>query len=347
MRLCLRYEIRSDPKLGAPLADLYEAALEQCQWADAHGWHGVRLAEHHASDDGYIPSPLVLAAAIGARTRKLRIRIAVLILSLHDPVRIAEDAAVVDLISRGRLEIVAGAGYRKEEFALFGRDLRQRPRMMQQGIATIKAAWAGETVRRNGFSLRVTPRPLQRPGPMLLLGGSSEAAARRAARIADGWDSDRLVLAEVYRDECERNGKPIGVVAAPPLPCEWLHVTEDPERDLPVVGPYIAHEINVYGDWMGLRPGDHFPVGIFGTRPDALLRYPVVDLSELEQAEGVQILTPDQCLRFIRQHHAPDSELRFRPLAGGLSPAHGWSSLELFESAVLPTLIEEQLVTLP
>lgn len=347
MRLCLRYEVRSAPGLGAPLEDLYGAALEQCAWADGRGWHGVRLAEHHASEDGYLPSPLVLAGAIAARTQTLRIRVAVLVLSLHDPMRVAEDAAVVDLISRGRLEIVAAAGYRPEEFALFGKDLRNRPRLIEEGFATLRAAWSGERVERNGFSLHVTPRPLQRPGPPLLLGGSSEAAARRAARIADGWDSDRQVLGDAYRDECDRSGNPPGVIAVPPLPAEWLHVTLDPERDLQVVGPYIAHEINVYGQWLGLGPGDLFPTGIFGTREDAALAYPIVDVSDLQHAEGVKIVTPDECLAFIRRHHARESELRFRPLVGGLPPEHGWSSLELFAGEVLPTLLDEQLVTLP
>ena len=112
MQLSLKFDLRA-PAFGADPADLYAAALDMCAWADAAGFDCVRFLEHHGSDDRYCPSPLVMAAAAAARTRRVRIRVRALILPLHDPVRIAEDAAVVDVISRGRLELVIDADERQ------------------------------------------------------------------------------------------------------------------------------------------------------------------------------------------------------------------------------------------
>src|SRR6187397_1749408 len=122
MQLSLKFDLRA-PQWGTPAAELYAAAIDMCEWADDAGFDVVRFLEHHGSDDGYCPSPLVMAAAAAARTSRIRIRVRALILPLHDPLRIAEDAAVVDVISRGRLELVVAAGYVRSEFAMFGRSL--------------------------------------------------------------------------------------------------------------------------------------------------------------------------------------------------------------------------------
>ena len=92
VRLSLRYDMRA-PAFGPPVQALYAAALEQSEWAEGHGFESVNLTEHHGSDDGYCPSPLVLAAAIAGRTRSLRILVAALVLPLYDPIRLAEDLA--------------------------------------------------------------------------------------------------------------------------------------------------------------------------------------------------------------------------------------------------------------
>jgi alkanesulfonate monooxygenase SsuD/methylene tetrahydromethanopterin reductase-like flavin-dependent oxidoreductase (luciferase family) len=183
----LRYDMRA-PDFAAPVADLYTAALEQSEWADKHGFTFIRLNEHHGSADGYLPSPLIMAAAIATRTTRVRIRLTVLVLPLHDPVRVAEDAAVVDLISRGRLEIVVAGGYRSAEFATFGKRLEDRTRLVAEGVAALRAAWTGEPFEIEGRSAFVRPRPFSSSGIPILLGGSSEGAARRAARMADGFD---------------------------------------------------------------------------------------------------------------------------------------------------------------
>ncbi len=236
MQLSLKFDLRA-PAFGTDPADLYAAALDMCAWADAAGFDCVRFLEHHGSDDRYCPSPLVMAAAAAARSRRVRIRVRALILPLHDPVRIAEDAAVVDVISRGRLELVIAAGYVAAEFAMFGRRLADRPRLVEEGVEVLKQAWTGEPFAYQGRPAVVALRPHRRPRPPIVLGGSSPAAARRAARIADGFEPTSRPLYDVYTAECAR----LGIRPGPPPPLaprgQFLYVSEDPERLWRELGP--------------------------------------------------------------------------------------------------------------
>ncbi len=180
--LSLRYDLRA-PSFGPPADALYRAALEQCAWAEDHGFAMVTLSEHHGADDGYCPSPLVFAAAVAGRTRSLRILVAALVLPLYDPIRLAEDLAVLDLASGGRVDLVIGAGYRTEELAMFGRQMGERVALVEEGIAVLRAAWSGEEFEYRGRRVKVTPRPARPQGPALLMGGATPAAARRPR----GW----------------------------------------------------------------------------------------------------------------------------------------------------------------
>ncbi|HKA03474.1 MAG TPA: LLM class flavin-dependent oxidoreductase, partial [Acidimicrobiales bacterium] len=109
----LVYDMRA-PDFGTPAVELYRAAIEQCAWADQHGFYRVTLAEHHASDDGYLPSPIVLGSALAAVTQQMLIHLAVVLLPLYHPLRAAEDLAVLDLVSGGRLRLTVAGGYREE-----------------------------------------------------------------------------------------------------------------------------------------------------------------------------------------------------------------------------------------
>src|SRR5262249_55084866 len=139
------------------------------------------LSEHHGVDDGYLPAPLTLAAAIAGRTKNLRINIAAILVPLHDPVRLAEQLAVLDLLSGGRVGFVAGLGYRQEEFDMAGIDRKERGQLLDESVRVLRQAWTGEPFQWRGRTIRVTPKP-QSP-PMILIGGSTAGAARRAARL--------------------------------------------------------------------------------------------------------------------------------------------------------------------
>ncbi len=329
MDFSLRYDIRA-PEFGAPQADLYEACLDQCAWADQLGFDSVAVLEHHGSEDGYNPSPFALAAAIAARTRRVRIRLSALILPLHDPIRVAEDAAVVDQISRGRLELIIGAGYVGREFAMFGKDLGDRVRLQTEGVEVLKKAWTGEPFEYAGTTVTVTPRPYRRPRPPLVLGGSSAGAARRAARIADGFEATMPRYDEIYRQECERLGVTPPAPRPPGIPAMFVHIAEDPDAAWAKIAPHALHETNSYGEWLA------------GSGTSAM--YARIEDADALRASGIYlVLTPDELLDRARAL-GPTGTLNFHPLMGGLAPDLAWSSLELFEKRVLPGLREAGLV---
>ena len=136
---------------------------------------------------------------------------------------------MVDQISRGRLELIIGAGYVGREFAMFGKDLDDRVRLQTEGVEVLKQAWSGEPFEYRGSTIIVTPRPYRRPRPPLVLGGSSTGAARRAARIADGFEGTMPQFDAVYRAECERLGVEAPPARGPGLPAMFVHIAEDPE----------------------------------------------------------------------------------------------------------------------
>src|SRR5512139_2033331 len=145
----LRFDMRA-PESGPPAADLYRAALEMAEWGEQRGCLAVQVSEHHGSPDGYLPAPLVLAAAIAGRTRRVPIQVAALILPLHDPIELAEQMAVLDLASAGRVSYVLAAGYRAEEFAMFGRELGERGRRMDACLGALRRAFSGEPFELEG-----------------------------------------------------------------------------------------------------------------------------------------------------------------------------------------------------
>lgn len=318
----LKYDMRA-PQPGAPIEALYGAALEQIAWADRNGFGTLMLAEHHGNDDGYLPAPLMLAAAAAARTERMRIRVQALILPLHDPIRVAEDLAILDLISRGRAEVTVAGGYLASEFRMFGVALKDRGRLVEEGIEAMKKAWSGEHFVFRGREVHVTPRPLQRPHPPIILGGASEAAARRAARIACGFNPAMPELHAVYRAECERLGKAPGREER--MGPVFLHLAEDPDRAWARIAPHALHETNSYGRWMAESMGEK---AVYRESTDA---------AQLRASGAYAIVTPGECLQIARDL-GPGGRLAFHPLMGGMDPQLGWESLELLRTRVMPHL---------
>ncbi len=324
MRLTFRFDMRN-PGARVPGAALYAAMLEMCVWGDGLGFDEVYLCEHHGAEDGYLPSPITLGAAVAARTARIRIHLTALIVTLHHPLRIAEDLAVLDLLSNGRLTVTAGMGYRPHEFAMMSVDGTRKLKLYLRALETLKQAWTGEPFEFEGRSVRVTPRPVQPGGPPLLMGGSSEAAARRAARMGFGFKPGFPPHYEIYRQELQTLGRPV----PPPYPNQqpvFLHVTDDPDRDWPLVGPHALYAARSYAEWSTERAG--------GT---TLFNQALAGLGALRRDPMFQVVTPEQCLAFA-QSLEPNGELVFTPLIGGLEPALAWRSLRLFEREVLPAL---------
>jgi alkanesulfonate monooxygenase SsuD/methylene tetrahydromethanopterin reductase-like flavin-dependent oxidoreductase (luciferase family) len=228
------------------------AALEQVEWADGRGFDCVWVAEHHGADDGYCHAPLVLTAAFAARTRTMRIQTAVLLLPLYNPLRVAEDVAIIDQISGGRFDLGIGIGYRPAEFIMLGKNPARRPSLMEEGIRALRMAWTGEPFEYEGTTVCVTSRPCQSPHPPIIIGGASEVAAQRAARLGDGFipsiptvmGEAATALIQMYHDERARLGLDPGWVQTLDGPV-FCYVSDDPERAWETVKPYVAHDTGV------------------------------------------------------------------------------------------------------
>jgi probable F420-dependent oxidoreductase len=191
-----------------PLAEgspLYRDGITLAATAEAAGFDAFWVSEHHGFADSYLPSPLTLLAAIAARTERIRLATGVVIAPFAQPLRLAEDAAVVDQLSGGRLILGLGLGYADHEYRAFGVDRATRGAVLADLVAFLRTAWRGEEFDWDGpcwsaRGLRVTPRPLQDPLP-IWLGGYADSAVRRAARIGDGYllgRADDHIVAAVH-----------------------------------------------------------------------------------------------------------------------------------------------------
>ncbi len=323
IRLALRYDMRA-PAFGAPATELYPAAVEQCAIADAAGFQTVFLAEHHGADDGYCPSPMVLAAAILGRTKQMTVHFSALIAVLHNPLRLAEDLAVLDLVSGGRIEMTLGIGYRLHEYEMFGVQKSKRVKVLEETIGVLEKAWSGEPFEYQGMTVQILPTPVQKPRPPIYIGGSTEASAIRAARYGDDFMPATPQLYEVYAEECRRLGKPVTGGPGPKGPL-FLFVTHDPERSWQIVGPHVMYTSNSNAEWAKER-------GV-GATPYP----PITDVSELQANPQFAVVTPADCVELVSAL-GPDAEITLHPLMGGLAPDVGTASLELFTTEVLPEL---------
>ncbi len=319
----LRYDLRCPAIGSASHATLYRTALDQCEWGDAQGFFSVTLSEHHGSADGYLPSPMLMAAAIAARTSKLRVLIAALIVPLYDPIRLAEDIAVLDLLSDGRVTPLLSAGYVEREFTAFGKKLSDRKRYMDQIGGVLEQAWSGESFEYEGRQVRVTPRPKRLPRPPIFMGGSSKAAARRAARTADYFIPSEPIYFETYREELRKLGKPDPGVF-PSQGDNFLYVAEDPDAAWEEISPFLLHETNSYAAWIE-EAGTDAPYEVYDNTDD------------LRESGRYPVLTPNEVIRKA-QDMGPMDPIVVHPLAGGMEPELSWRSLRLIESDVLPAL---------
>jgi alkanesulfonate monooxygenase SsuD/methylene tetrahydromethanopterin reductase-like flavin-dependent oxidoreductase (luciferase family) len=188
LKFGLGYDFRRAPDDGREMKEIYAAGLDAIGYAEELGFDYVFLTEHHFVADGYAPSIAPLAAAIAARTKRIRIGSYVLLLPFHNPLRLAEDLAVADLISDGRIELGVGAGYRKEEFDGFGLDRSERKTRMDEGCEVLLKAWTEDDWSFEGKhwtfrNVSMHPKPVQKPHPPLWISARAPGPARRAARF--------------------------------------------------------------------------------------------------------------------------------------------------------------------
>lgn len=231
MNFGIWHDFRNPPRWHVPYAQLYAENLEQIAWAETLGYESVWLSEHHVTDDGYLPSVFPMLAAIAERTSTMRLGSSILLGPFQHPIRFAEDVAVIDQLSGGRLEVGLGLGYRELEFELLGVPIAERVRRTEELIEVARRVWADGTV---------TPPPFQQPEPTFWMGGSGEPAARRAARLGADFMPDAYVPAEVL--DLYRSLRPGGRISINPT----VYIGDWDE-----VAPHLLYQANRYLEWGG------------------------------------------------------------------------------------------------
>jgi alkanesulfonate monooxygenase SsuD/methylene tetrahydromethanopterin reductase-like flavin-dependent oxidoreductase (luciferase family) len=320
----------------APWPRVYVEGLEFAQMAEELGLDEVWLTEHHFVEDGYCPSLLPVAAAIAARTSTIRIGTKAMLLPFHDPIRLAEDAAVVDVVSGGRLDLGLAAGYRPGEFEGFGLDPRERGARMSEGLEIVARALAGEELEFRGRfhsygRARLVPPPVQRPLP-LWMGGRSTGAMRRAATFGCHLMLADFILENARSDyeayvealvEAGRDPAQFRVVAV-----AVVFVDEDEERAWQRIEPHLLYQQNQYRRWFG-ESGDRAT-----DRFDTAL-----DRSQLEEGSYF-IGNPDTVATGIRRfrEEVPFTDFSSWTMLPGLSFEDAARSLGLFVNEVLPRI---------
>jgi alkanesulfonate monooxygenase SsuD/methylene tetrahydromethanopterin reductase-like flavin-dependent oxidoreductase (luciferase family) len=323
----LWYDFRQKPPLG-DYARFYAECFKEIEEAERLGYAGVWLSEHHFVDDGYLPSPLVVAAAVAARTERMTIGTNVLLLPMHHPLRVAEDAAVADLISGGRFVLGVGQGYVQHEFEVLGFDRKHRPSLFEEGVEIIRHAWEEGRIGCEGKrwhfeDLPFEPRPER--APPIYIGAFADPAIDRAARMGDGFlaSADGGEFVETYRrvrEALARHGR--ADEDFPYVASGVVYVHEDSERARSDVAPAIAYQRSRYAEW-GTDRGKPKPEPI---RPEDL------------PWERYFVGNPDEIAGDLARlyEEAPYDHFCFWARLPGLTHEQALESLRLFASEVAP-----------
>ena len=313
MRVGIYFDLRNPPGWRREWPELYGRALEQIEEAERLGVGSVWVSEHHGFDDGYMGQPLLACAAIAARTSRVRIGTAVLVAPLRPPIDIAEQAAMVDILSGGRLELGLGAGYRIPEFALFGQDVKQRFALLEERVREVRRMWGDGSA---------TPAPVQEPLPMWL-GVIGPRGARLAGRLGTGllWLSPRLMTP--YREGLEEGGHDPAQARCGGL--LNLFLADDPEAARAQVKPYADYQRSSYARYAAEGRGDSRPA----TR--AL---------STDEDPGFAVVTPEEAAERVRTTLAelPVSDVFLWASIGGMPDELSDRHVELVATRLAPAL---------
>ena len=328
LRLGVVYDFRNPCDSGVDNQAFYGEVMDQAVWLDGLGLDLVWFTEHHFVEDGYLPSWIPMAAALAARTRNVRFSSDISILPLYQPVRLAEDLAVLDNISGGRAEIGIGLGYVPWDFDGYGIPVKQRVSHTNEGLEILTRCFSGERFSFSGkrYSAKdviIKPDYIQPGGPPLWVAASSAAGARRAARFNAHLlpQGPYETTIQVWRDELSAQGRNpddyrVGIIK----PC---FVTNDKDRDWPAIRAAERRRMEYYGR--------AFEAAGRGAPPDQ-------DHERISQNWVVGDV--DHCVAelnaYIAQYGITD--LVTWAVPPGLRPADVKDSLEQFTTQVAPRL---------
>ena len=323
------YDFRNPAQWARPWAELYAETLDFISWSETIGFDGAWVPEHHRAEDGYMPSPLVTLGAIAARTKTLKLGSAVALAPLYHPVRFAEDCAVLDILSNGRLEMALAIGYRRRETQAYGVDFGVRGRRFDEFLEIVRRLWAGETVSFEGkhFAVKdaaIVPRSPRGQIP-LYIGGFAEKALERVAKYADGYFGNEEVCG-LYAEKLRGQGKD---PAAARIRIQGLFtvVARDPEKAMHELAPYFHHVNNVYGQWLN----EDRAIGL----DDVALK--PMSLEDFKASGILQIHTPGEAIDMIRAMQTRIPVEHYMMMAPpGLPLAKLAEYAEVFASEVIP-----------
>lgn len=324
------YDFRNPSEWRRPWEELYAETLDFAAWTEGQGFDGAWVPEHHLAEDGYLPSPMIVLAALAARTSRIRLGSAIALAPLYHPLRFAEDAAVLDILANGRLEMALAIGYRRREAEAYGVDFGKRGQRFDEFLDIVRRLWAGETVTHEGphFTLkdaRIMPRS-PRGQVTLHIGGFAEKALARVARYADGYFGNEEVC-DTYIDKLREQGKD-PAAARILLQALFVTVAEDPAAAMDELAPHFHYVNNSYGAWMA----EDKAIGL-----DAASLAPM-SLDAFKASGILQILKPGQAIDRFRAMKArmPALEHLMLMVPPGLPAERFKPYAELFAREVIP-----------
>ncbi|CAM8647606.1 COG2141 Coenzyme F420-dependent N5,N10-methylene tetrahydromethanopterin reductase and related flavin-dependent oxidoreductases [Acidimicrobiia bacterium] len=282
MKLGLYFDLRNPAPWARPWPEVYGRALDLVVEAERLGAASVWFSEHHLFADGYLPQPLTFAAAAAARTSRVRIGTAVLVAALRPAALVAEEAAVIDQISGGRLELGIGAGYSVPEYEFYNADITKRYGLTDAAVAEIRR------LLDEGI---VTPPAAQNPFP-IWLGYQGPQGAKRAGRLGVGLLSLDRALLDPYREGLVEGGHDPATARTGGM--LDIIVADDPEEAFERILPHYAHQLNSYR-----------AAAVAGSGRDAPKEITVEKLrggaAQKGQIPGLRVLTPTDAVAAIRE----------------------------------------------
>jgi alkanesulfonate monooxygenase SsuD/methylene tetrahydromethanopterin reductase-like flavin-dependent oxidoreductase (luciferase family) len=314
----LRFNFAAPQDVPADRRERIHAALELCSWAETRGVSAVSIDEHHQSGHGWSCNPILTAAVFLARTSRLIASVDCALGPLWHPVRLAEDIALVDTMSGGRLIVTLGLGYRPVEYEFFGTPFEERGQLMDDLLQTLTSLWS---------SPKFTPGPLTRPHPTVFVGGSVRATARRAAKygLPLNLPSHLPDLADYYRQLCTEAGHTPVVVMQPPRSRGMVFLHENPDEAWARLGQHYLWEARVYSGWSGGQVHSF----MHGTET-------IETVDDVKAAGRYRFMTPQELIADVKQN--PDDHVVLHPLVGAMPIDEAWKSVQLLTDVVIPAL---------
>ena len=317
-------------KLGD--TDFYEAMFEQVEYLDQAGFDTIWTTEHHFVDDGYLSAVMPMLAAMAARTKRVKVGSFVLLAPFYHPLRLAEDAALIDVMSNGRLRLGIGVGYRREEFDVFQIARKERVGRTLEGIEILKRAWTGERFDFAGKyfnfkNARVLPKPASPNGPELLWGGMNPESIKRAAKLDLGFACN-LGSGEIrkYHAALRELGKEPAAYSV--VNTRQVYVADSEDQAWDEIAPGMMYQMELYGKW--LNEGGIDTSGRYSPNAEALRKSAIL---------GPPKRVIEQMKELIAQTLATEIALGMQQ--PGLDPKLAMRSLTRFATEVLPALRKE------